>query len=118
MSASHIAFSAIRVMRTLGSLGEVVGIAAGICKEKDCMPSDIYRKYLSEFKEKLKNGVEVPQTFSGRVENEEAYHFKDIGWLFLNKPLDVNKKYIEKFKRGIDFLGIKHKYPLPDELKD
>ena len=121
VSASHVAFSSIRVMRTLGSLGEAVGIAAGICAEKNCMPSDIYGKYLPKFKEKLREGVKIPDAFACDIGDEEAYHFKDIGWLYLNKEHDTSKKdrhALQKFKRGINALGIKHKYPLPEELKD
>ena len=36
ISCSHVAFAAVRVQKTLGMLGEVVGMAAGICKEKSC----------------------------------------------------------------------------------
>ena len=42
ISASHVAFSCIRVMRTLGMLGEVVGMAAAVCKAAKCNPHDVY----------------------------------------------------------------------------
>lgn len=118
VSASHVAFSAIRVMRTLGSLGEAAGIAAAICARKNCIPSDIYGKYLTEFEEKLNSGVEIPSAFACSVGDEEAYHFKDIGWLYLNEKYVGTEKEIQKFKRGIKALGIKHKYPLQKEFKD
>ena len=116
VSASHVAFSAIRVMRTLGQLGEVVGIAAGICRKKACLPSDIYESYLAELKDGMEKGVESPAAFCCAVGSEESYHFKDIGWLNL-KPYGCDERHIEKFKRGIKALKIKHKYPLPDPLK-
>lgn len=117
VSATHVAFSSVRVMRTLGSLGEAAGLAAALCTEKSCLPADVYHKYLTEYKKLLSKGADIPQTFSGKVENEEAYHFKDIGWLYLNKKFSTPKENIPKFKRGIETLGLTHKYPMPDELK-
>ncbi len=116
VSCSHVAFSAIRVMRTLGQLGEVVGIAAGICRKKDCLPKDVYEKYLPELKSGMEKGVAIPAAFCCAVGSEESYHFKDIGWLNL-QPYGCDERHIEKFKRGIKALKIKHKYPLPDKLK-
>lgn len=116
VSATHVAFSSIRVMRTLGQLGEVVGIAASVCKKHDCLPRDVYRKYLDEFKHLLCEGVPIPSAFACSIASEEAYHFKDIGWLNLN-PYSCDERHIGKFKRGIRYLNIKHKYELPDILK-
>ena len=117
VSTSHVAFSAIRVMRTLGQLGEVAGMAAAVCMKNNCMPSEVYTKYLSELKERMEKGIEIPTAFDCGVGSEEAYHFKDIGWFYLNNPHSVDEKTAEKFKRGIKALGIKHKYPLPNILK-
>lgn len=116
VSASHVAFSGIRVMRTLGQLGEVVGIASGICIKNNCFPRDIYTSYLQEFTDKLKEGVEIPQAFGFDIDNCEKYHFKDIGWLNLN-PYSCNEEHLDKFKRSIKALDLQHKYPLPDKLK-
>ncbi len=118
VSASHVAFSAIRVMRTLGELGEVVGLAASICKKFGCTPREVYTKYLEEFIELLKMGVDMPAAFEGAIGSEEQYHFKDIGWLNLHpyRPVE-NKEKQKKFKRGIKSLGLSHKYPLPEEFE-
>ena len=48
ISASHVAFGAVRVMRTLGILGEVVGMAATICAKEDIYPRDVYRSRLDD----------------------------------------------------------------------
>ncbi len=117
ISASHVAFSAIRVMRTLGEFGEVVGLAASICKKYDCTPREVYSKYLDEFIELLKQGVDMPAAFECSVGSEEQYHFKDIGWLHLHPYQPVDEEKTEKFKKGIKSLGLSHKYPLPDEFK-
>lgn len=117
VSASHVAFSAIRVMRTLGQLGEVVGLAASVCKSEHCMPRCVYEKHLDLLIEKMKKGVEIPSAFCCDVGDEEAYHFKDIGWLYLGDENYIGDKGKNaKFKRGIDALGIRHKYKLPKEF--
>ncbi len=43
ISATHIAHSSVRVMRTGGAIGQAVGLAASICKEYGCKPRDIYK---------------------------------------------------------------------------
>ena len=118
VSATHVAFASLRVMRTLGQLGEVVGMAAALCKEKNCLPRAVYTYYWAEMQEKLKRGVEIPTAFDCGVEEEEKYHFKDIGWLHLYPEYDCDETHLEKFKRGMKALGIQHKYPLPDIFKD
>ena len=127
VSTSHIAFSAVRVMRTLGMLGEVVGIAAAICKNHDCYPREVYNKHLGELKEQLEIGVTIPSAFAcGGIGNGESYHFKDIGWWHLHKsscvdnshkPRTPNDAEIKKFKYCVNKLGIKHKYKIPDQWK-
>ena len=116
VSASHVAFSAIRVMRTLGQLGEVAGLAADICRKKSCLPRDVYEKYLDELKAAMTEGVHIPSAFCGLVRDEEAYHFKDIGWISFY-PESYDGGNTEKIKRCIKQLGLKHKYPTPEKLK-
>ena len=41
----------VRVQRTTGMMGEVVGVAAHLCKKEDCLPRDIYEHHLEEFLE-------------------------------------------------------------------
>ena len=119
VSASHVAFSALRVMRTLGSLGEVTGIAASLCKKFGCTPRQIYTEHLDALREALTKGVRIPDAFGcGTYNVQESYHFKDIGWLHLHKPNPVmNEKALEKFARGIEYLGIEHLNEIPTEVK-
>ncbi len=63
VSMSHVAFSAVRVMRTLGALGEAVGLAAGICVKNQCMPREVYTEHLEELKNRMREGVPVKQAF-------------------------------------------------------
>ena len=57
ISASHVALGTIRVMRTGGMMGEVVGMAASLCKQHDTTPRGVYQKYLGELKVLMKKGV-------------------------------------------------------------
>ena len=60
ISVTHIALGSIRVMRTGGMMGEVVGMAASICKNRDCLPRDVYAKYLDDLKALMEKGVAPP----------------------------------------------------------
>ncbi len=57
ISVTHVALGTIRVMRTTGMMGEVVGMAASICKKYDSKPRDVYHAHLDEFKTLLTKGV-------------------------------------------------------------
>lgn len=48
ISVSHIALGAVRVQRCTGMMGEVVGIAAFLCKKNQCLPRDIYTLHLQQ----------------------------------------------------------------------
>ncbi|QDU54655.1 FAD-dependent oxidoreductase [Aeoliella mucimassa] len=57
ISVNHEALGGVRVMRTCGMMGEVVGMAASICKAHDCLPRDVYTTHLDELKQLLETGV-------------------------------------------------------------
>jgi hypothetical protein len=44
-------------MRTGGMMGEVVGMAATICKQEDCYPRDVYKKHLDMLKSYMIEGI-------------------------------------------------------------
>jgi hypothetical protein len=48
VSVSHDALGTVRVMRTGGMMGEVIGRAAKICKLNNALPRDVYEKYLAQ----------------------------------------------------------------------
>jgi hypothetical protein len=52
-SVTHEALGTVRVMKTCGMMGEVVGRAASICIKRECLPRDVYDRYLDELKELL-----------------------------------------------------------------
>lgn len=65
ISTTHMAMGTTRVMRTLGMIGEVVGMAASICVKRNVLPRDIYTSWLPELKDLMNKGVgktNVPYT--------------------------------------------------------
>jgi hypothetical protein len=50
ISVTHEALGTVRVMKTGGMMGEVVGKAAAICVRHSCAPRDVYEKHLDELK--------------------------------------------------------------------
>ena len=57
ISVTHIALGTTRLMRTHGMMGEVVGMAASICKKHKCDPRDVYKSHLDELKSLMEKGV-------------------------------------------------------------
>jgi len=57
ISVTHEALGTVRVMRTGGCMGEVVGMAASLCKKHDVAPRDVYEKHLEELKTLMLTGV-------------------------------------------------------------
>ena len=93
ISCSHAAFAMVRVMRPLGMFGEVVGMAASICKKHGIGPREVYASHLPELKELMSQGVPpAPVSHPGGTAGDyEGFHFKEIGHfpIYPNpKPLD------------------------------
>ena len=64
MSCTHVALGTVRVMRTTGMMGEVVGMAAGLCHKHRVEPRDIYHHHLPELKQLMQAGLgkrDVPE---------------------------------------------------------
>ncbi len=57
ISVTHIALGTTRLMRTHGMMGEVVGMAASICKKHGCDPRGVYADHLDELKALMEKGV-------------------------------------------------------------
>lgn len=57
ISVTHVALGTVRVMRTTGMMGEVVGMAASICKEKKVNPRAVYQSYLEDLKRLMERGT-------------------------------------------------------------
>ncbi len=54
ISVTHEALGTVRVMKTCGMMGEVVGKAAAICAKHYCSPREVYSKHWSELEALLK----------------------------------------------------------------
>ena len=57
ISVTHIGLGTVRVMRTTGMMGEVVGIAASICQKHKCLPRGVYTSHLDELKALMQEGA-------------------------------------------------------------
>jgi len=57
ISVSHIALGTVRVMRTCGMMGEVVGMAVSLCKEKNTTPRGVYKEHLNALKTLMRKGM-------------------------------------------------------------
>lgn len=57
ISVTHVALGTVRVMRTTGMMGEVVGMAASLCQQHQVKPRGVYHYYLNELKALMTEGV-------------------------------------------------------------
>jgi len=65
ISVTHVALGTVRVMRTTGMMGEVVGMAAAVCKNHEVLPRKVYESYLSELQILMAKGtgkLDIPNT--------------------------------------------------------
>lgn len=70
ISVTHEALGAVRVMRTGGCMGEIVGMAASLCKQHDTTPRGVYEQHLSELQELMRRGVGKNPEASPDYENQ------------------------------------------------
>ena len=57
ISVTHVALGTVRVMRTCGMMGEVVGMAASLCHQQQCEPRTIYDNHLQALQTLMSQGV-------------------------------------------------------------
>ncbi|MDR0725152.1 MAG: FAD-dependent oxidoreductase, partial [Prevotellaceae bacterium] len=57
ISATHEGLGTARVMRTGGCMGEIVGMAASICRKNNISPRQVYSEHLDDLKSLMKKGV-------------------------------------------------------------
>jgi len=60
ISVSHIALGTTRIMRTTGMMGEVLGMAASICKNENTTPRGVYEKHFAKLEKLMEVGVGNP----------------------------------------------------------
>ena len=56
ISVTHVALGTVRVMRTTAMMGEVVGMAAAVCRRHDVLPRTVYTSYLPELRSLMQKG--------------------------------------------------------------
>lgn len=59
ISVTHIALGTVRVMRTCGMMGEVVGMAASLCKAYGVNPRGIYDYYMDDLRQLMRKGIAI-----------------------------------------------------------
>ncbi len=84
ISVTHVALGTTRVMRTTGMMGEVVGMAARVCKDRWCRPRGVYESHLDDLKALMAKGVGT-----GKPQPPQNYN---CGSLIPGTPAGKNKK--------------------------
>lgn len=69
ISVTHVALGTVRVMRTTGIMGEVVGMATSICRKHNISPRELFPNHFSELAELMKKGVATPD-----LPNNQSYN--------------------------------------------
>lgn len=69
ISVTHVALGTVRVMRTTGMMGEVVGMAASIATAHKTNPRGVYQNYLDEL-----NGLMEVGVGKYKMENMQKYN--------------------------------------------
>lgn len=109
ISMSHVAFSCVRVMRTLGILGEVAGMAATICKNENVYPRDIYETHFEKLESMMNKGISIPTYHAYGCGDSESYHFKDTGHIPIYPEGNRNILSDSRLKERIKNLNVPHK---------
>lgn len=73
ISCTHVALGSVRVMRTTGAMGEVVGMAASLCRKHNAKPRDVYRYHLPELQQLMTAGVAKPGLPNNQQYNEGGF---------------------------------------------
>ena len=69
ISVSHVALGTVRLMRTGGMMGEVLGMAASICKDKEATPRELYQQHFAELEKLMLQGVGNPKLLNKQTYN-------------------------------------------------
>ena len=114
ISTSHVAFSCVRVMRTLGLLGEVIGLAASLCTQQGVYPRDVYDTHFDRLKALMDQGVPTPTYHAYGCNDSESYHFKELGHIRIAPPGPrVHPHDDPALRQRIKALRIQHRRPHP-----
>ncbi|MDO5566907.1 MAG: FAD-dependent oxidoreductase, partial [Planctomycetia bacterium] len=104
ISVTHVALGSTRVMRTHGMMGEMVGMAAAVCRKHDCLPRDVYPKYFTELKARMEKGIAPPspalalRTIPAWTKNPGKNYALDAKAAASDTKKDYDVKYINDGK--------------------
>jgi hypothetical protein len=74
VSVTHEALGTVRVMKTGGMIGEVVGKAASLCVKNECTPREVYERYWPQLAELLQlRGAARRETLDGPITLPAGY---------------------------------------------
>jgi hypothetical protein len=79
ISVTHVALGTIRVQRTGGMMGEVVGMAASLCKKHNTTPRGVYQSHLDELKSLMEEGVAPPAVPRSGLKTSQPSWLKNAG---------------------------------------
>ena len=60
ISVTHVALGTVRVQRTTGMMGGVLGMAASLCTQHGTTPRGVYQSHLAELQRLMQRGVGKP----------------------------------------------------------
>ena len=81
ISVTHVALGTVRVMRTTGMMGEVVGMAASIATKNNTNPRGVYQNHLDQLHQLMSLGA-------GRY-NMENLQIYNLGRTLGPKKMDI-----------------------------
>ena len=83
ISVTHEALGTVRVMKTCGMMGEVVGKAASLCIKHDTTPRGVYQNYWNEMDKLLKlPGATRRNTVNGEFYvRDDAYELQEVEYI-------------------------------------
>ena len=87
ISVTHVALGSVRVMRTTGMMGEVVGMAAAVCRANRAYPRQVYTHFLPQLQALMERGVG-----DANLPNNQNYN---EGWV-LEQPPRLESKHVDQ----------------------
>ncbi|PHN08181.1 FAD-dependent oxidoreductase [Flavilitoribacter nigricans] len=60
ISVTHVALGTIRVQRTTGMMGEVIGMAASVCKKRQTLPRGVFADHFADLQQLMEQGIGQP----------------------------------------------------------
>ena len=91
ISVTREALAAVRVMKTTALMGEVVGMAAAICKNNGVNPRGVYEKHMAELKELC--GIDKNDVLGGSQDVIQGVPLKAYAPGTSTRMTDANKNY-------------------------